>query len=156
GPSVILSPDGSRLVFMSEGPDGIRRLFTRRLDQPKASPLPGTEGAFAPFFSPDGQSVAFFAQGKLKRMRIEGGELVSLCDAPAGRGGSWSEDGSIVAALDQQSGLSQIPPQGGEPVVLTKLNLDVGETTHRWPQVLPGGKAVLFFNSIAYGHYDEA
>ena len=156
GPSVILSPDGSRLVFMSEGPDGIRRLFTRRLDQPKASPMPGTDGAFAPFFSPDGQSVAFFAQGKLKRMRVEGGELISLCDAPAGRGGSWSEDGSIVAALDQQSGLSQVPSQGGEPVVLTKVNLDVGETTHRWPQVLPGGKAVLFFNSVAYGHYDDA
>jgi serine/threonine-protein kinase len=154
GPAVILSPDGTRLVFVSQGEDEIRRLFTRRLDEPRALQLTGTEGAYSPFFSPDGQWVGFFAQGKLKKTRVEGGEPISLCDAPASRGGAWGEDGNIVAALDQQAGLSQIPPQGGEAVAVTKLN--PGETTHRWPQVLPGAKAVLFLTSIAYGHYDDA
>jgi serine/threonine-protein kinase len=156
GPAAILSPDGTRLVFVSQGADGTRRLFTRRLDQPKAVRMPGSEGAYAPFFSPDGEWVGFFAHGKLKKTRVEGGDPISLCDAPASRGGSWSEDGSIIAALDQQTGLSQIPPQGGEAVAVTKLNLELGETTHRWPQVLPGGKAVLFLTSIAYGQYEDA
>src|SRR5437867_5802860 len=107
GPTVILSPDGARLVFVSQGADGARRLFTRRLDQPKAVRLSGTEGAYAPFFSPDAQWVGFFAVGKLKKTRIDGGEPVSLCDAPAGRGASWGEDNYIIAALDTEAGLSQ-------------------------------------------------
>jgi serine/threonine-protein kinase len=156
GPGVILSPDGKRLVFVSEGVDGTRRLFTRRLDEAKGVQMPGTDGAYAPFFSPDGLWVGFFAQGKLKKTRIDGGEPLNLCDAPAGRGASWGEDGNIVAALDQQAGLRQVPSQGGDAVALTELNLEVGETTHRWPQVLPGGKAILFVASIAYGHYDDA
>jgi serine/threonine-protein kinase len=156
GPAVILSPDGTRLVFSSQDAGGIRRLFTRRLDQRKAVQMSGTAGAYAPFFSPDGQWVAFFAQGKLRKTRVEGGEPIPLCDAPAGRGGSWGDDGFIVAALDQQAGLSRIPSQGGGAVALTKLNLDVGETTHRWPLVLPGSGAVLFTASIAYGYYDDA
>src|SRR5262249_30214090 len=87
GPSVILSPDSKRIVFVSLGSDGIHRLFTRRLDQPTATGLSGSEGASAPFFSPDGQWVGFFAQGRLKKTRIDGGEPVTLCDAPQGRGG---------------------------------------------------------------------
>jgi len=88
GPAVILSPDGTRLVFSSQGTDSTRRFFTRLLDQPKAVPLSGTEGAYAPFFSPDGQWVGFFAAGKLKKTRIDGGDPISLCDAPSGRGAS--------------------------------------------------------------------
>ena len=137
GPAVILSPDGTRLVFVSQAADGARRLFTRLLDGPKAVQMPGTEGAYAPFFSPDGQWVAFFAQGKLKKARVEGGVPISLCDAPAGRGGSWGDDGNIVVALDQQASLSQVPPEGGSAVAITRLNLEAGESTHRWPQVLP-------------------
>jgi serine/threonine-protein kinase len=156
GPAVILSPDGTRLVFSSQDADGTRRLFTRPLDQPKVVPLSGTEGASAPFFSPDGQWVGFFAQGKLKKTRIDGGQPVSLCDAPSGRGASWGENGTIIAALDAQVGLSQVPAEGGKAVSVTKLNLEIGENTHRWPQILPGGKAVLFNASIAYGNYDEA
>jgi predicted Ser/Thr protein kinase len=154
GPAVILSPDGARLVFVSQGPGSVLSLFTRRLDQPKASPLAKTEGAYAPFFSPDGQWVGFFAQGKLKKTRIDGGEPVSLCDAPAGRGASWSEDGNIVAALDPQAGLSLVPSESGKPVPLTELSR--GEISHRWPQVLPGGKAVLFTTTVEYGNFDGA
>jgi Tol biopolymer transport system component/tRNA A-37 threonylcarbamoyl transferase component Bud32 len=156
GPAVILSPDGTGLVFVSQGQDGTRHLFTRRLDQPKATLLAKTEGASAPFFSPDGQWVGFFAQGKLKKTRVDGGEPISLCDAPAGRGASWGDDGNIIAALDTNGGLSQVPPEGGKAVSVTKLNLEVGENTHRWPHVLPGGKAVLFNAVISSGNYDEA
>jgi serine/threonine-protein kinase len=156
GPAVILSPDGTRLVYVSTGSDGIHRLYTRRLDQPKAVQMPGTEGAYAQFFSPDGQWVGFFALGRLKKTRVEGGEPVLLCDAPAGRGASWGDDGNIVAALDLQTGLSLVPPEGGKPVPVTTLNVERGKTAHRWPHFLPGGKEVIFTNSMAYIHYYDA
>jgi len=156
GPAVVLSPDGSRMVFVSRGADGVARLFTRRLDQSQAVALPGTEGAISQFFSPDGQWLGFFAQGKLKKMRVDGGTPVSLCDAPAPRGASWGDDGNIVAELDQQAGLSLIPAEGGRPEALTDLDMAKGETTHRWPHMLPGSKAALFISSVAYGQYDEA
>src|SRR6202521_890861 len=137
GADVILSPDGPRLVYVSGS-----RLFTRRLDQPKAAELAGTDGAFAPFFSPDGQWVAFYAEGKLKKISVEGGAEVDLCNAFSFYGGSWGEDGNIVAARSSTGTLSRIPSSGGTPTPVTELAQ--GENTHRWPQILPGGKAVLF------------
>jgi serine/threonine-protein kinase len=156
GPAVVISPDGTHLVFVAEQEDGTSRLLTRRIDRPTSAQMRGTEGAYAPFFSPDGQWVGFFAGGKLKKTRIDGGEPVELCDAPGGRGGTWADDGNIIAALDPQSGLSQIAADGGKPVALTTLNVEAGENTHRWPHVLPGGAGVLFTASAAYGNYDEA
>jgi Tol biopolymer transport system component len=138
GTDVILSPDGTRLVYVSQG-----RLFTRLLNQPKTTELAGTEGAFAPFFSPDGQWVAFFAQAKLKKVSVDGGAPISVSEAGGfARGGSWGEDGNIVFALSVTSALSRVPSSGGTPTPLTELAQ--GEVTHRWPQVLPGSKAVLF------------
>jgi serine/threonine-protein kinase len=154
GAAVVLSPDGTRLVFVSEGADGIRRLFTRRLDQPKATALAKTEGAYEPFFSPDGQWVGFFAQGKLKKTRVDDGDPLTLCEAPNGRGASWGENGLIVASLDPLAGLSQVPVEGGKPIPITTL--EHAESTHRWPHILPGGGAVLFSASVAYGNYDQA
>jgi serine/threonine-protein kinase len=155
GPAVIISPNGTRLVFVSQGEDGIARLFIRLLDEAKAAQLPGTEDASSPFFSPDGQWVGFFAQGKLKKTRIDGGEPISLCDASNGRGASWSEDNSIVASLDPGVGLSQVPVEGGKAVALTKLNPETGEKTHRWPYVLPGGKTAVFVASKQSGAYED-
>ena len=100
------------------------------------------QGAYEPFFSPDGQWVAFFTQGKLRKISVEGGTAITLCDAGNGAGGSWGEDGNIIAALGSNGGLSRIPSAGGPPTPVT--DLQNGETTHRWPQILPGGKAVLF------------
>jgi serine/threonine-protein kinase len=154
GPAVVLSPDATRLVFVSRGQDETHRLFTRRLDQPKATQIPNTEGATEPFFSPDGQWLGFFAQGKLKKIRIDGSELVSLCDASNGRGGSWGEDGNIIAALDPEAGLSLVPSAGGNPVPITELA--TGEDSHRWPQILPGGKFILFTVSKVSINFDEA
>src|SRR5262249_20319566 len=138
---------------VSHNSGGTAQLFTRRLDQPRTTLLSGTQGANTPFFSPDGQWVGFVANGKLKKVALDGGEPVTLCDAPAARGASWAEDGSIIAALDTQTGLSVVPFQGGKPTPLTELL--PGESTHRWPHVLPGGKAVVFDVSRAWGNYDE-
>jgi serine/threonine-protein kinase len=137
GTDEIISPDGTRLMYVSQG-----RLFTRRLDQPNTTELAGTQGAYAPFFSPDGEWVAFFTAEKLQKISVEGGSAITLCDATFGVGGSWGEDGNIIAALTTTSGLSRIPSAGGPPMPVT--DLQNGERTHRWPQILSGGKAVLF------------
>jgi serine/threonine-protein kinase len=154
GPTLALSPDGTRLVFAARAADGRQHLFTRRLDKPDSVLVPGTEGGYTPFFSPDGQWLGFFAGGKLKKVRIDGGDPINLCDAPAGRGASWGDNGTLVAALDSQKGLSLVPTEGGTPVPLTLLGH--GEGSHRWPQVLPGASAVLFSRSLEYGNYNEA
>ncbi len=152
GANAILSPDGTRLVYVSGS-----RLFARRLDQLQATELPGTEGADAPFFSPDGQWVAYFTQGMLKKVPVEGGATVVLCNAPNGMGGSWGEDGTITAALNVIGGLSRVPANGGAPSPLTELDSARGEFTHRWPQVLPGGNAVLFTSHTRQvGGFDDA
>jgi Tol biopolymer transport system component len=149
GTDTIISPDGTRLVYVSQN-----RLFTRRLDQPSATELAGTQGANAPFFSPDGQWVAFFTGTNLKKISVEGGSAITLCSASASGGGSWGEDGNIIAALNTTSGLSRIPSAGGPPTPVT--DLQNGEQTHRWPQILPGGKAVLFTASTALTGFDGA
>jgi Tol biopolymer transport system component len=152
GADTILSPDGTRLVYVSH-----KGLLTRRLDQQEATELPGTEGAYAPFFSPDGQWVGFFAAGKLKKVPVAGGPAVLLCNAPVAWGGSWGEDGSIIAALNTSGGLSRIPADGGAPVPITAPDRPRGEITQRWPQILPGGKAVLFTSHTRVtGGFDDA
>jgi serine/threonine protein kinase/Tol biopolymer transport system component len=149
GADEIISPDGTRIVYVSQG-----RLFTRRLDQPNTTELAGTQGAWAPFFSPDGQWVAFFTSGKLQKISVEGGSAIALCDALNGRGGSWGEDGNILAALNATGGLSRIPSAGGPPTPVT--DLQSGEFTHSWPQILLGGKAVLFTASPTARAFDNA
>ena len=149
GADTILSPDGTRLVYVSQ-----RKLLTRRMDQPKAAELAGTEGADAPFFSPDGQWVAFFTRGKLKKIPVEGGAAMDLCATSNPRGGSWGEDGNIIAALTGLGGLSRIPSAGGAPTPVTEVAQ--GESSHVWPQILPGGKAVLFTASTSANAFDVA
>jgi Tol biopolymer transport system component len=148
GADAIISPDGTRLVYVSQG-----RLFTRRLDQPTAAELTETQGAYEPFFSPDGQWVAFFTAGKLEKVSVDGGSAITLCDAGTGMGGSWGEDGNIIVALRASGGLSRIPSAGGAP---TPVELQTGESTHRWPQILPGGKAVLFTANATGTGFNEA
>jgi Tol biopolymer transport system component len=134
GPAVILSPDGARIAYVSR-----ERLYTRRLDQPNVVELAGTQGAHNPFFSPDGQWIAFFAERELKKISVDNGSIVKLCDAAttAILNGTWSEDGDILANLRFNGGFSRIPPSGGKPAPITPLAVDL-------PQVLPGGQAVLF------------
>ncbi len=149
GAAAILSPDGTRLAFVALGADGKQRIYLRPLDQLEATPLSGTEGAIAPFFSPDGEWIGFFADGKLKKVAVQGGAPVALCNAPGPRGGSWSEDGTIVFAPNVVGGLFRVSSAGGTPQSLTTLGK--GEGGHRWPQVLPGGEAVVFMAGVGRG-----
>ena len=148
GPAVILSPDGGRIVYISSGKSETRQLYTRRLDQAEARVMEGTEEADAPFFSPDGLWIGFFAGKKLKKAAVEGGSPVTLSDAPLERlsSGSWGEGDQILATVG--TGLALVPASGGSPQMVTKPA--AGEL-HRWPQLLPGGKwAVFTSNTTAY------
>lgn len=137
-----LSADGTLLAFAARASGSVPQLFVRRLDQFTATPLPGTDGASSPFFSPDGQWLAFFAGSKLKKVLVTGGEVVTLADARNPRGGWWAEDGTIVFSPTPREGLMRVSAAGGHTEALTTL-VD-GEISHRFPQVLPGGQAVLY------------
>jgi serine/threonine-protein kinase len=152
--ALAISPDGQRLVFPARSPDGKQQLATRLLDQTQSAILRGSENGSDPFFSPDGQSVGFFADRKLKTVSLHGGSPFTLCDAPLPRGGSWGDDGNIVAALNIFDMLSVVPAGGGTPRHLTRFGSR--EITHRWPQVLPGGQAVLFTASPTTVGMDHA
>ena len=139
-----LSPDGRTLVYVGQR-DGKTMLFVRRLSAREPVTLSGTEGAAMPFFSPDGQWVGFFAGEKLKKIAIGGTELQVVTDlANDGRGADWGTDGNIYYAPTNISGLWSVPASGGTPKELTRLDRAKGEVSHRWPQLLPGGKSLLF------------
>jgi tRNA A-37 threonylcarbamoyl transferase component Bud32 len=149
-----ISPDGSTLVYPVRGQDGKQRLAYRILDKKAGSVIAGTEDGSGPFFSPDGQSIGFFADGKMKRTALNGGAPVTLAEASNPRGASWGEDGTIVASLTNTAALYRIPASAGLPQPLTQLR--DGEVTHRWPQVLPGGQAVMFTASKNLSDYESA
>lgn len=137
-----VSPDGRRLAFTARDASGRVLLWLRPLDALTAQPLPGTEGAGWPFWSPDNRWIAFFAQGKLKKIDISGGPPQVLCDAPNGRGGTWNNDGVIVFAPNNPSPLSRVSAAGGEAIAVTKLTPE--QTSHRLPAYLPDGKHFIY------------
>ncbi len=157
GSAVILSPDGAMLAFVAQAAQGAaRQIYVRRLDEFRAVPLAGTDGALNPFFSPDGRWIAFFADGKLKKVPTAGGGAVTICAVPTNRGGAWGEDGLITFSPDRSGApLWQVSSsEGSVPVPLTTLG--EGETTQRWPQMLRGGKAVLFTGNSRADGFQEA
>ena len=142
GTTVVLSPDGTRMVFVSRNSDGRTHLNMRRLDRPETIRLVGTDGARAPFVSFDGRWVGFWADGKLKKIALEGGAPTVLCEATDLLGASWGENDTIIAALGEPGTLSLIPAIGGEPS--TAIDLTAESTAVRWPQLLPGGASVIY------------
>jgi Tol biopolymer transport system component len=155
---VAISPDGQRLVYSAAGADGTLQLYLRGLNQPQGSAIPGTEGGSMPFFSPDGQWLGFSVLGasKLRRVSVDGGAPRDLADAPYPGGASWSEDGAIVYApnISRGSPLMRVSSEGGKPQSVTTLAK--GEVNHLWPQLLPGGDAVLFTVERAGKSFDDA
>jgi Tol biopolymer transport system component len=141
---IAVSPDGTRVVFGVRDASGRDLLWVRPLDRVTAEALAGTEGATYPFWSPDGRSIGFFADGKLRRIEASGGPAQSLCDAPNGRGGTWNEEGVIVFAPDNAGPLFRVSASGGKPVPVTQVDGAQSTTTHRWPQFLPDGRHFLF------------
>ena len=146
GGHIALSPDGRKLAFVAEDSLGRRNLWVRPLSALSASILPGTEGAWSPFWSPDNRSIAFFAGGKLKKIEATGGPPFSICDIVVPRGGSWGKNGIIVLPVDQTVGISQVSDAGGVPKEVTTLDKSRNEQTHRWPYFLPDGKHFLYFS----------
>jgi serine/threonine-protein kinase len=138
----VISPDGSRLVFLASDSNGVSHLYARLISQPDVLEMPGTDGARGPFFSTDGQWVAYWSGSKLWKTPTSGGSPITLCDAPDLLGGSWGDDGSIIATLDSTHQLWRISSDGGTPAAVA--GLQPGLDRLLWPQVLPGSKAVLF------------
>ena len=154
GASAILSPDGTTLAFVAQQ-TGQARLFVRKLDQLPAAPLAGTEGAASPFFSPDGQWLGFFAAGKMKKVSVTGGAVVTVCDAPSARGGAWSDDDTILfTPTNGATTLMRVSVAGGTPTVFGTLS--AGATVQRWPHVLPGGTTVLYTEAATPLAFDAA
>jgi serine/threonine protein kinase len=157
GSPIALSPDGSRLVFVGSPAGKSSQLYLRELDQQTATPIPGTEHAAQPFFSPDGQWLGFFADGKMRKVSLRGGPATALCDAPIPHGGSWASDDTIIYAPNLGSGLMRISSAGGTPQTLTTTDSKAQELSHRWAQVLPGNKFVLFtIQAMTQTTYDDA
>jgi serine/threonine-protein kinase len=141
---IALSPDGTRLALALEH-ERTSRLFLRSMDRDEMTVIDGTEGATTPIFSPDGAWVAFFADGKLKKVSVDGGKPITLCDVQGeNRGASWGADDRIVFTGHFSHGLSRVGGGGGEPEALTTLDAAGGERTHRWPHAVPGHDLVLF------------
>ena len=141
--SVVISPDGTRLVYVGTISGGPPRLLTRRLDQPDATELAGTEGARDPFFSRDGQWVAFWNGKEIYKIPIDGGGPILLGESGAMTGGDWDDEGNIIIGTGAPSpnGVLRLPPTGGAGTPI--LELANGELFHTHPQILPGGKAML-------------
>jgi Tol biopolymer transport system component len=140
-----ISPDGRLLTFTAKAKEAAPQLWVRSLDSLASHPLAGTENAFAPFWSPDSRWIAFFSNEKLKKIEASGGPVETLCDAPMGRGGSWSRGGLILFSPNISQPLYQIAATGGTARPLTQMDASRQEATHRWPQFLPDGKHYLFF-----------
>ena len=143
--AVALSPDGKQLAYVA-AQAGRSQIYLRTVDHLEARPIPGTEGGHVPFFSPDGRWLGFFAatENQLKKVPLSGGAPLTLCDVALARGASWGADGTIVFARDGASGLDRVSAEGGRPESLTTLDSRRRESSHRFPEVLPNGEAVLF------------
>jgi serine/threonine protein kinase len=149
--TLAFSPDGTRLAFVAQDTVGAYSLWVRPVNSFTSERLAGTEDAHYPFWSPDSRQVAFFAEGKLKKIDVTGGPPLTLCDAPQGRGGSWNRDGIIVFAPRLGSALSRVPAAGGVPSPVTVLDTVEHQTSHRWPWFLPDGNQFLYFARIGPG-----
>ena len=150
---VAVTPDGTHIVYPAIL-DGQRQLVVRALDQLEAIPLAGLGTPRGPFISPDGNWVAYFdGTSALRKVSILGGPPVTVCEVLGGsRGGSWRPDDTIIFATAGGSGLWRVPAGGGKPEELTTPDPEQGN--HLWPEILPGGEAVLF--AITSGSVENA
>ncbi len=159
-PVLALSPGGRELAFTAVDPQsGQSLVYLRRMDDTDFHPIRGTERGTAPFLSPSGDSVAFFADRELKKIQVGGGAPFTLAQATSTRGGSWSPDGAtIYFSPEYASGIWRVPVAGGSAEPVVEPDAEKGERTFRWPQVLPGGHALLFTvgSTNSPNNYDNA
>jgi len=138
-----LSPDGKTLAFVASTADGRKQIWLRNLTEMESRPMAETNGASYPFWSPDGGSLGFFAEGKLKTIDLRGGSPRVIADAPTGRGGTWGSDGTILFAPNVTSSILRVSSNGGEAKPVTTYDPKT-EATQRWPLFLPDGKHFLY------------
>jgi serine/threonine protein kinase/Tol biopolymer transport system component len=151
--SFVISPDGNRLIHIVRPAVNTFQLALRALDQAESTVLPfNADGSF-PFFSPDSQWIGFAAGSTIQKISVQGGGATPLFELPDFHGASWGETGFIVAA-SKGGGLVRVPESGGTPKQISSL--EPGELTHRWPQILPGGKAVIFTASSSTVAFESA
>jgi Tol biopolymer transport system component len=145
---IAMAPNGHTIAVIGYLESARRNaLWIYELGSSGARSLTDTEGASYPFWSADGRSLAFFADGKLKKLELSGRQVQTICDAPSGRGGTWNKDGVIVFAPDAQSGkgLYRVSASGGGTVTpVSKVDRSRGELSHRWPMFLPDGTHYLY------------
>jgi Tol biopolymer transport system component len=153
--AVAISPDGTRLVVRLHDTNGASHLYTRLLAEDQLTALPGTEGAMAPFFSPNGQWVGFVGGGGLQKVSVTGGAPIRLCDASAGAvlGASWGDDDNIVF-IGPSRNVMRVPSAGGTPSELTRPQDP--QTSPKWPEVLPRSKVVIYTADRGNTLHDDA
>jgi serine/threonine protein kinase len=139
-----ITRDGRTIAYVTQQRAEDSQLYLRDLNSFEPRAVPGSSGARQPFFSPDGKWVAFFAEGQLQKAEVAGGAPIRLAEAVYPFGGTWNEDNTIIYAASLGSGLLRIPSSGGTPESLTKPDGAAQGYAHVFPQVLPGGKSVLF------------
>jgi Tol biopolymer transport system component len=149
-PQFAVSPNGGAIVMVAHAQGQAPALWLRSLASPAARLIPGTEQASYPFWSPDSEFVGFFASGKLKRIPVNGGSPVVVCDAPAGRGGTWNNGNVIVFASGINDPLRKVAASGGTPVPVTVVEVP-RENSHRWPRFFPDGRHILFWAGAGTG-----
>jgi eukaryotic-like serine/threonine-protein kinase len=152
-PAVAISPDGKQVAYIATQ-GGIQQLYLRAMDSLEARAVPGTDGAVNPFFSPDDQWVGFFAANELRKVPVNGGSVQTVGEAGISPGAAWSGHGMIAVAPDPLAGLQQVPDKGGASQPLTRL--EKGETSHGWPQFLPGARDVLFAAALTGTNWSTA
>ena len=151
GPAKV-SPDGRNIVFTARDTNrGQARLWIRSLEARDARELVGTEGATFPFWSPDSQSIGFFIENRLRRLDLDTGSMYTVCEARAGRGGTWTIDDEILFSPGFRSPIHRVPAIGGESSVVTEIDQSL-HTSHRWPHALADGKHFVF----SAVHHDPA
>jgi Tol biopolymer transport system component/tRNA A-37 threonylcarbamoyl transferase component Bud32 len=140
-----ISPDGRMLAFQGTDSTGESRLWVHPLDSLEAHPLLGTEGMeYRPIWSPDSRHLAFFADGRLKRIAVEGGQVQIICDVDSGADGSWSEHGDILYDGADNDPIQRVDAGGGIPRPAVPVDTEAGETAVGWPEFLPDGRLFLY------------
>lgn len=155
GGHIEISPNGTMVVFTATDSLGKNNLWVRPLDSPSSMMLPGTENALYPFWSYDSRMIAFFADGKLKKIDAKGGPTFSICEAASGRGGAWNKNGVIVFAPNSGGSLHQVSSAGGISKPLTKIDSTEMELNHRWPHFLPDNEHFFYSVQTTKASLDE-
>ena len=144
GLETAVSPDGTRVAFVAQGNSGPTSIWIRSMSSQESQRIEGTDNAIGPFWSPDGQFLGFFAQGKLKKVAVDGGPPQNICTTTPGLGATWSQTGEIVFNPINRAPLMRVSASGGTPQQLTTLDAGRHENSHRWPSFLPDGRHFLF------------